>query len=93
MLRTFEDETVDLIMTSPPYNIGKKYEKRRRLEIYLKEQEQVIEQLVRVLSPRGNICWQVGTYVHNGEIVPLDYHYYEIFNRLLKKEESGNFVA
>ena len=30
-MRGIEDESMDLIVTSPPYNIGKSYEKKLRL--------------------------------------------------------------
>lgn len=78
-LKDFEDDRFKLIMTSPPYNVGKEYETRKSIELYLKEQEAIIEELIRVLSPKGSICWQVGNYVSNGEIFPLDVFYYNIF--------------
>lgn len=73
---------MQLIVTSPPYNIGKEYEKKLDLGNYLKQQKQIIEQCVRVLSPRGSICWQVGNYVDSGEIIPLDTILYPIFSGL-----------
>jgi adenine-specific DNA-methyltransferase len=33
-LRRIEDQTFQLIVTSPPYNLGKEYEKRLKLEHY-----------------------------------------------------------
>lgn len=73
---------VQLVVTSPPYNIGKEYEKRLKLETYLEQQAVIIAECVRTLSPRGSICWQVGNYVDNGEIVPLDAVLYPIFKKL-----------
>jgi DNA modification methylase len=35
--------------------------------------------LYRVLHPTGSLCWQVGNYVHKGEVFPLDIYYYPIF--------------
>ena len=81
-LKTIEANTVQLIITSPPYNIGKSYESRVSIFEYLNIQKTVIEQLVRVLDPNGSICWQVGNYVNNGEVYPLDIYYYEIFKNL-----------
>lgn len=80
-LRQIPDESVRLIVTSPPYNLGKKYEKRLKLDAYLHEQKAIIEQCVRVLSPSGSVCWQVGNYVENGAIVPLDSVLYPLFSR------------
>ena len=74
-------DSVDLVITSPPYNIGKSYEQRMSLAAYLKDQEPVISELYRVLSPTGSLCWQVGNYVENGEVFPLDIYFYEIFKR------------
>ncbi|MBN1537437.1 MAG: site-specific DNA-methyltransferase [Anaerolineales bacterium] len=71
-----------LIVTSPPYNIGKEYEKKLDLPVYLEQQKQVIRECVRTLSPQGSICWQVGNYVNNGSIIPLDTVLYPIFAEL-----------
>ncbi len=68
-----------LIITSPPYNIGKIYETKKSINEYLKEQEIVIDELVRVLADDGSICWEVGNHVDNGEIYPLDVFFYHIF--------------
>jgi len=82
LLSTIPDESLQLIVTSPPYNIGKEYEKRLKLETYLEQQAAVIRECVRSLSPRGSICWQVGNYVDNGSIIPLDTVLYPIFTNL-----------
>ena len=68
-----------LVVTSPPYNLGKDYEAKTSLDNYLEAQERVISECVRVLHPQGSICWQVGNYVNNGEIVPLDAVLYPVF--------------
>lgn len=80
-LEKFEDKKFDLIITSPPYNVGKEYETKRSIEDYLKTQESIIELLVDKLSDRGSICWEVGNYVNKGEIFPLDMFYYQIFKK------------
>jgi adenine-specific DNA-methyltransferase len=82
-LASLPDSTVDLIITSPPYNLGKEYERRVPLVQYLSDQAQVISQLYRVLKEDGSICWQVGNYVaRGGELYPLDILYYSIFKNL-----------
>lgn len=78
-MRGLADESMDLIVTSPPYNIGKEYEKRRSQDVYIAEQTACIAEAVRLLSPRGSICWQVGNHVDNGEIFPLDILLYHLF--------------
>jgi adenine-specific DNA-methyltransferase len=81
-LREFEDGKFTLIITSPPYNVGKEYEIRQSIEKYLDEQKQIIHELVRVLKVSGSICWQVGNYIQKGEVFPLDIFYYNIFKEL-----------
>jgi len=76
------DSSVGLIVTSPPYNLGKEYENRVSIEQYLQTQAQLIAQLYRVLREDGSICWQVGNFVENGEVYPLDILYYPIFKEL-----------
>src|SRR5437588_6792069 len=78
-LKTIPDESISLVITSPPYNIGKVYERRQGISSYLAEQEGVISELVRTLCNRGSICWQTGNYVEDGEVFPLDIFYYQIF--------------
>jgi len=75
-------ESVQLIVTSPPYNIGKSYETRVSLDAYLDIQKLLIEELARILSPLGSICWQVGSYVNDFEVYPLDIYFYPIFKSL-----------
>lgn len=81
-LTKIENEKFDLIITSPPYNVGKEYETKTSIENYLDDQEKVIKELVRVTSRKGNICWQVGNFVEKGEVFPLDIYYYQIFKKL-----------
>jgi adenine-specific DNA-methyltransferase len=75
-------DTLQLVITSPPYNLGKEYEKKLHIDRYLKEQKQVIHECVRALAPTGSICWQVGNFVNNGSIIPLDTILYPIFAEL-----------
>jgi len=82
LLKTIPDESLKLVVTSPPYNIGKEYEKRLKLESYLDQQAAVIRECTRCLSRHGSICWQVGNYVDDGAIIPLDTVLYPIFTGL-----------
>jgi len=83
-LKTVPDESVKLVVTSPPYNIGKVYEERVKLEEYLDYQRKVAGECKRIITKDGSIAWEVGNYVYKGEIFPLDYFFYKIF-----KEELG----
>ncbi|MCE2925282.1 MAG: site-specific DNA-methyltransferase [Phycisphaeraceae bacterium] len=81
ILAKMPDESVQLTVTSPPYNIGKEYERATQLDRYLATLEPIIDQLVRTLSKGGSLCWQVGNYVEDGEVFPLDIFYYPVFKR------------
>ena len=91
-LRTFPDDSVDLIVSSPPYNLGKEYEQRIELPAYLESQRQVLRECVRALSPTGSLCWQVGNYVSSGEIVPLDALFYRLINEELELKLRNRIV-
>jgi adenine-specific DNA-methyltransferase len=80
-VKTVPDKSVTLVITSPPYNIGKKYEKKSSLKDYYSMQEQIIDECVRILAENGSICWQIGNYVDNSEIIPLDILLYPIFQK------------
>lgn len=73
--------SVELVITSPPYNIGKAYEKKSglQLEKYISWYKEIIRLLYEAISDSGSVCWQTGNYVKNGEVFPLDMHFYPIF--------------
>jgi adenine-specific DNA-methyltransferase len=82
-LKDIKDNSVQLIITSPPYNIGKSYEKKEPLDLYLKEQEKTLIECVKKLNNSGSICWQVGNYISGkSEIIPLDILIYNICAKL-----------
>ncbi len=81
ILDTFPNDTIKLIITSPPYNLGKEYESKTAIEKYLDFQDQVIEKLIKKLRIDGSICWQVGNFVDNSEVFPLDTLYYNHFKK------------
>src|SRR6185437_8490255 len=80
-MRSLPAESINLIVTSPPYNLGKEYETKGSLDAYLESQKLTIAEAVRVLNPSGSLCWQIGNYVDEGEVYPLDILLYPIFKR------------
>ncbi|SDK39403.1 DNA-methyltransferase [Bradyrhizobium ottawaense] len=78
-MRSLNKESMKLIVTSPPYNMDKAYEKRTTNELYIEQQAATIAEAVRLLHPQGSICWQVGNNVDDGEIFPLDIILYPLF--------------
>jgi DNA modification methylase len=75
--------SVDLIVSSPPYNIGKQYERKNKLSFseYVVWQDQIIANLVGRLKDTGSVCWQIGSHVSDGECFPLDVHFYDSFKK------------
>ena len=63
MREFFEDEEVDVIVTSPPYNLGIKYNKYDDTisrELYLEWMEDVAEECKRVLKDDGSFFLNIG---------------------------------
>jgi adenine-specific DNA-methyltransferase len=92
------------VVTSPPYNLGKSYEKKQSLENYIAAQTRIIRECHRVLADTGSICWQVGNFVDKrgvSSIVPLDIALYPTFaalglrlrNRIVWQFEHGLHCA
>ena len=75
---------IDLVVTSPPYNIGKSYETNTTLNEYFANQREVIECIDKLVKDTGSICWQVGNHIDKKKesIYPLDFGFHEIFNDL-----------
>lgn len=75
VLATIEDDSVDLIVTSPPYNIGKEYENKLELEEYIAWCRKWLSELFRVVKSTGSLWLNLG-YVEalgRGRAVPLPY--------------------
>jgi adenine-specific DNA-methyltransferase len=100
-LKMVPDGSMKLNITSPPYNIGKSYEEATHLDAYLENLTPIVDQLIRVLADDGSLCWQVGNYVEESEIFPLDIFYYPYFksrglklrNRIVWHFEHGLHCA
>ncbi|MGO8015423.1 site-specific DNA-methyltransferase [Rhizobium leguminosarum] len=80
-LDELQPQSVDLVVCSPPYNIGKIYERSHRLSLaeYLEWQTTIIDSISPALKKSGSVCWQVGNYVKDGALTPLDIPFYNIF--------------
>ena len=80
-MRSLPDRSVKLVITSPPYNVGKEYETRTSLKKYLENLKPYISEIFRILSDDGSVCWEVGNYVDSKtkEIYPLDIYFYDLF--------------
>jgi adenine-specific DNA-methyltransferase len=77
-----EQIQADLIVSSPPYGIGKSYEEFKTVEDYEKWAEDVIIHMKQCLNKEhGAVCFQVGTHVNpqTNEYLPLDILFTPLF--------------
>ncbi len=70
-LKKLPSSSFKLVVSSPPYNIGKEYEKQVKLQHYLDWQSEILKELARVISDDGSIVWQVGNFIDEGEVFPI----------------------
>lgn len=79
-LKSLEDESVDLIITSPPYNLGKShhtgsnhfkaytdYDDDMPEELYQKWQTEILNECYRVLKKDGSLMYNHKNRIRNGE--------------------------
>ena len=79
------DNSVHLMVTSPPYNVGKDYDENLSLEKYLKLLSDVFRETYRVLVPGGRACINIANV---GRKPYLPYHKFIIDTML----EAGFFM-
>lgn len=87
LLDKIPDDYFQLVVTSPPYNVGKAYEKKETLSSYMQFQSRVIRKMLTKIKENGSIVWQVGPHIEKKEnsasaVLPLDYLYYPVFAEL-----------
>ena len=76
-----EDNSVSLLISSPPYSIGKEYDESASVEEFLPQLHEMFCEIDRVLKPGGSVCWQVGYHVKNNVVVPLDFLVHSVFGQ------------
>ncbi len=80
ILKQIPDESIDIIITSPPYCMKKAYENSTDdINTFREVHKTIFPELYRILKPYGSICWQVGYHVNDTQTYPLDYIVYDIF--------------
>ncbi len=78
-LKKIPPNSVNLIITSPSYQVGKEYEKKHSFEQYLEDHKEIIKECKRILKKNGSIYWNVAQTPLENEIVPLGAIFYNIF--------------
>ncbi len=79
-LASLKPGSIDLVVSSPPYCMGKAYDKSGSVKDFIADHKRLAPLLVRALREGGSLCWQVGHHVKNGVVVPLDALVYSIFS-------------
>lgn len=95
ILPLFGDESIDLIVTSPPYCMKKEYENiSDDIDSFKSLNMKVIRESQRLLKKGGSLCWQVGFHVKDSIVVPLDILIYEIVEEINKelKDDSKLYL-
>ena len=89
LLKELPEESVDLVVTSPPYCMGKAYEDPHDdIETFKDQHIKIFHNLYRSVKVGGSICWQVGYHVSNQCVVPLDCVIYDLFISLSAKLDN-----
>jgi len=73
------DNSVHLMVTSPPYNVGKEYDDDLSLEEYLTMLNNVFEEVYRVLVPGGRACINIAN-IGRKPYIPLHSYIINIMN-------------
>ncbi len=66
VMKDIDDSSIDLIMTSPPYDNLRTYENNVGIEWNERKWRKVIRSLTRIMKPSGVIVWIVGDASING---------------------------
>lgn len=82
LLEAIPDNSISLVVTSPPYCMGKEYEPGNKIEDFIAAHDEILPEVVRILRPGGSVCWQVGYHVQRNIVVPLDYLVYDAIRKL-----------
>jgi len=87
-LAEIESESVALVLTSPPYNIGKPYETALPLDSYLVWCQRWLAEIRRVLTPTGAAWINLGfvEVADRGKAVPLAYLLWPLIDLYLVQE-------
>ena len=94
LIKQIPDGSVDVVITSPPYSMGKEYEsKKRDLSTFIHDQEIMISECYRVLKNGGSLCYQVGMFVKDNAVTPLIYIIFPIVSKHAKKLVLRNEIA
>lgn len=79
IMKSMDGSSIDLIVTSPPYNIGKEYENVMSIQEYKNWIKSYVKECYRLIKDTGSVVFQVGNYVDKGKVYPLDCLLFDLF--------------
>jgi len=83
LVKAIPDGMLDLTISSPPYCMGKEYEKRSSsVDDFIDAHRSILPEIVRATAEGGSICWQVGYHLSGRVMFPLDYAVYEVMRHI-----------
>lgn len=94
-MRKLPSDFFDLIITSPPYNIGKEYEEKLSIEQYIEWSGKWISEVHRVTKPQGAFWLNLGYVPLEGKAkaIPLPYLLWNKIPFFLMQEVVWNYGA
>jgi adenine-specific DNA-methyltransferase len=95
LMKLLGEDVFDLVVTSPPYNIGKAYEQARSLEDYLTWSEKWIKELYRLTKAQGSFWLNLGylTIPDKAHAIPISYLLWDKIPFYLIQEVVWNYGA
>lgn len=94
-LKNLPENSIDLILTSPPYNIGKEYEKILPIEEYIEWSKSWLENIPNALKKDGAFWLNLGyvKYKESARALPLVYLLWDKVKLYLMQEIVWNYGA
>lgn len=74
--------SIDLVVTSPPYGIGKEYEKKTSLKDYHEFLDTHLKPISMRIKDTGVLAINTGYYISNGSPIPIDYLVFLVMSHL-----------
>lgn len=97
IMQSMKPESIHCVVTSPPYYNAREYSQWKNLNDYLKDMQEIIKEIYRILDNHRVVVWNVGDIFDNDNLyttsvwgkrrIPLGAYFIKIF-----EEEGFTFV-
>lgn len=82
LLESLPESGAQLVLSSPPYFMGKEYDRSYEVSDFLKDHSRLAPLLQSITSPTGSVCWQTGSHVRGNRLFPLDFAVFQTFTEV-----------